>query len=165
MAEWSRLLDFLASSLSLRCFFFLISANRLVSCVVNSFLGLLGDLERDLDLDLWDLDETFLSLDTRSLSLVGVLDLSLMKGDLTKNVVRSKQTNFLSHLVGVRSLYGDLSRLLRSLFLSLDLRTRNVSVTPAVTHSLTVRLTVRLTCPGISFAWAPWPPSRSLSAS
>ena len=90
------MLDFLASSLSLRCFFFLISANRLVSCVVNSFLGLLGDLERDLDLDLWDLDETFLSLDTRSLSLVGVRDLSLMKGDLTKNVVRSKQTNFLS---------------------------------------------------------------------
>ena len=73
---------------------------------MNSFLGLLGDLERDLDLDLWDLEESFLSLDTRSLSLFGVRDLSLMKGDLRKNVVRTKQAESLSipHLVGVRSL-------------------------------------------------------------
>ena len=48
---WSSLLDFLASSLSLRCLFFLISAKSVVSCIVNSFLfALLGDLERDLDL-------------------------------------------------------------------------------------------------------------------
>ena len=59
------LLLVLASNLSLKCFFFLISANREVSCRATSLLRDLSDRlgdRGDLDLDLWDLDN-FLSLD------------------------------------------------------------------------------------------------------
>ena len=71
------LLLVLASNLSLKCFFFLISANREVSCRATSLLRDLSDRlgdRGDLDLDLWDLDN-FLSLDI----LLG--DLSLEGGE------------------------------------------------------------------------------------